>query len=281
MSLASMVSRPKARPPIITIIGDAGMGKTTLAATFQKPLFILAEDGLMSVAGQDIAALPLLERSADLWAQLTLIMKEEHEYQTLVVDSVSALDRLFSEEMIAEDLAERRQKDSTAQAAPLSAIMGGYGKAYEALASRHERLRRACAKINTAKNMTIVFLGHANIETIDLPDQDAFSRYVLRVNKKAMPSYIDGVDLVGFLRLQSFVETEKTAPGTKGPKKPGKAASHGHRELVCHAVAANVSKNRFGITKPLRVAPGENPLLDIIYQPAPPAIETPEMEQAQ
>lgn len=264
LSLSTIVARPKPRKPLITIFGDAGMGKTTLAATFPKPLFILAEDGLMSVTNQDVAALPLIQSSCDLWSQLKMVVKEDHEYQTLVIDSVSALDRIFIEEMIAEDLAERKRKDKDAKPAPINQILGGYGAGYAALASRHERVRRAAVKLSTDKNMTVVFLGHADIEQIDLPDQDPFMRYSLRLSKKSMPSYVDGVDLVGFLHLQAFVD-----------KKKGKANSFGSRQLVCHASANNVSKNRFGIEEPITIEVNQNPLLDLLnLRPVTAALET-------
>lgn len=269
MTLASLIDEPKERKPIITIMSDAGMGKTTLGATFPKPLFIRAEDGTKSVQDKllsgECSQLKLLRGSADLWNQLQLIFKEEHEYQTLVIDSVSALDVMFREEMIAEDFEERKKRDKEAKPLPFPAVLGGYGKSFEALASRHEKVRRHCAAINARRDMTIVFLGHAMVEKIDLPDQDPYTRYSLRVGKGSAPAYIDGVDLVGFLRLQSFVETPTSAfAGKNAPAKPGKAKSFGNRQLICHAVAANVSKNRLGIDQPLTVAQGENPLLPFL-----------------
>lgn len=46
MSLLDTVKKPEDRPVIATVTGDAGIGKTTLAATFPKPIFIRAEDGM-------------------------------------------------------------------------------------------------------------------------------------------------------------------------------------------------------------------------------------------
>jgi hypothetical protein len=99
--------------------------------------------------------------------------------------------------------------------------------------------------------MNVVFLSHADTTTVSPPDGSQYTKYTMRMNEKSMQPYIDNVDLVGFLRLEMF---------TKGDGDVKKAISTGDRQLVCHAMAANVSKNRFGITEPIEVKPGVNPL---------------------
>ena len=49
MSILSTIAKPSNRPVIATILGDAGLGKTSLAATFPNPIFIRAEDGLQAI----------------------------------------------------------------------------------------------------------------------------------------------------------------------------------------------------------------------------------------
>ena len=52
------LSKPKGdRPVIMTIFGEAGLGKTTLAAMMPSPVFIRTEDGTMSLVGNDDVAL--------------------------------------------------------------------------------------------------------------------------------------------------------------------------------------------------------------------------------
>jgi hypothetical protein len=80
-------------------------------------------------------------------------------------------------------------------------------------------------------------------------------RYTLRLHEKSMPAYVDDVDVVGFLKLETF---------TTGEGERKKAISDGTRVLITHATAANVSKNRFGITEPLNVEIGVNPLKTFI-----------------
>ena len=103
--------------------------------------------------------------------------------------------------------------------------------------------------------MHIVFIAHSETATIELPDQDPYTRYDIRLHKKSVQHYQDNVDLVGFIKLETF---------TTGDGERKKAISDGSRLLVTYTTAANVSKNRFGITKDLRVDEGSNPLIGLV-----------------
>jgi len=247
MSVLSAISCPTDRSPIVTICGDSGTGKTTLACTFPKPIVIRAEDGLQAIpVNIRPDAFPILHKVDSLWDQLTGLISEEHKYQTLIIDSVTALERLFIQSVIESDPKGPRS---------INQALGGYGAGLAAVASMHQRVRKACGILNEQKGMNVVFVAHADTETIELPDQDAYTRYALRLGKKSTAPYVDDSDLVGFLRLESF---------TKGDGERKKVVSTGGRQLVTYATASNVSKNRFGITEDLHVESGKNPLVDYI-----------------
>lgn len=246
MSLLDAIEKPNDRAPIVTITGDAGVGKTVLAATFPKPIFIRAEDGLQSIPKDSRPdALPVLSSVDDLWKQLGALINEEHEYQTLVIDSTTQLETMFAEYILEND----PKAKSIAQA------MGGYGAAFSAIAAMHGRVRKAAKLLNERKNMNIVFIAHSDITQVDLPDQDPYSRYELRLHKKSVPHYTDNVDLVAYLKLETF---------TKGDGEKKKAISDGTRLAVCYTAAAQISKNRYGITGDLTVVEGENPFIEYI-----------------
>lgn len=255
MSELKTVEVPLDRPVIATICGDSGMGKTSLAAAFPDPIFIRAEDGLQALpADKRPAAFPVVtdhkkaqDSTAKLWRQINALLKEDHGYKTLVIDSVTALERLFVAEVI-----ERDGKVSS-----INQAFGGYGAGWGAVAASHQRLRKACGLLNARKNMHVVFIAHADTETIKTPDTEDYMRWTLRLNPKhSIAPYVDDVDVVGFLRLETYTT------GQEGERK--KAISTGQRELVTYATAANVSKNRYGITRALPVAEGTNPLASIV-----------------
>lgn len=246
-TLQSLVEKPADKPVIATILGDAGLGKTSLACTFPKPIIIRGEDGLQSIpVAKRPDALPLVQNPDQLWDQIKAILTEEHDYKTVVIDSVTALERIFAQYVIDSD-----PKRPTS----LNQALGGYGNGAAAVAALHQRIRRACGMLRDRKGMHVVFIAHAETETITPPDDDDYTRYSLRLGKKSVAPYVDDVDMVAFVKLQTF---------TKGDGDKKKAVSDGSRVIVTHATASNVSKNRYGIEEELPFQKGVNPFLSFI-----------------
>lgn len=255
LSILEQACVPDRGPQIITICGDAGMGKSSLAATFPKPIFIRAEDGVSRIpAAFRPHALPLVRiedgensHKVTVWDQLKALIHENHEYKTCVIDTVSALDRIFVSDILKQD----------GRAKSVNQALGGYGAGFSALASRHQQIRNAAEMLRSRKGMHVVFLAHTEVDTVRPPDEDDYSRYSLRMtHHKSLPPYLDDVDAVGFLRQRMVVK------GDEGERK--KAIGSGERELVMHLTPANVSKNAYGITDVLPVKLGENPLAEYI-----------------
>ena len=136
MSLLSTISKPADRAVFVTILGEAGLGKTSLAASFPKPIFLRAEDGLQAIPLENRPdAFPVIKKESELWEQLMTLIKEDHDYKTVVIDSVTALERLFVQSVIEGDPKAPRS---------INQALGGYGAGLAALASLHQRVRKAC-----------------------------------------------------------------------------------------------------------------------------------------
>lgn len=245
ISLAS-ISKPKQKPIIATILAEAGLGKTTLAANFPAPVFIPVEDGLSSLGDRDISAFPKCNTSQDLFDAVAALGTEDHEFKTVVIDSATRLNTMFESEIVASDPKGPKT---------INQALGGYGAGHSAVAELHRKVRDWCGQLRDVKGMHVVFIAHADSETIELPDHDPYTRYTLRMNKRSVSAYVDDCDLVGYIRLRTFTTGE-------GDRK--KAISDGVRELITYPMAANVSKNRYGITEPLTLDRDSNPLTPFI-----------------
>ena len=225
------------------------MGKTTLAAMFPNPVFIRTEDGTASLAGNDnVSLFPLATSSQDVLDAIEALGTEKHDYKTLVIDSITQLATLIESEIVAAD----------PKAKSINQAGGGYGAGYGTASERHRTVREYAGGLAYETGMNVVFIGHADTETLDLPDMDPYARYCVRMHKKSIPHYTDNVDLVGLIRLKTF---------TRGDGDKKRAISTGEREILCFPQASSVTKNRFNITEPLPFTfDGGNPFAEFVTE---------------
>ena len=111
-------------PPRILIYGQEGVGKTSLAAKFPAPVFLLAEDGIPS--GIKVASLGgWLESYASVQAGLVALASEPHKFQTVVIDALDPLEALIWRDVSAFARLGSRSKVRVSGKATLRPTLGG------------------------------------------------------------------------------------------------------------------------------------------------------------
>src|SRR5689334_17219845 len=100
MKLANVVKGKIKRPVRVVLYGPEGVGKSTFGAGAPKPIFLGAEDG---TAQLDVSRFPAPERYEDILEALRVLATDEHDYETLVVDSLDWVEPLMWNYMCKRD----------------------------------------------------------------------------------------------------------------------------------------------------------------------------------
>lgn len=255
MSILERAAKPAPEPIVCTIVGVQGTGKTSLACTFPAVFMIRTqgEKPPYDIPANQVPTTLEVATSEELWDTLKALLRDDHSFETLVFDTASGLDAMFTQDVLAAD----------PNARGLNQSHGGYGNGASMVSAMHMRTRKAAEMLRKHKGMNIIFLAHAEIVDVSPPDSDPYSTYSLRLPKKSMAPYLDSVDCVGFLKQTRAVKGAVEAKGDRGAK-PGRAISSGDRVLVTYLTPAMASKNRYGITEDLEVEKGVNPLAFVL-----------------
>ena len=161
--------------------------------------------------------------------QLQAVRDEQHEYGTLVIDSVDWLERLVWDRVCADYGVKSIEKAD-----------GGYGKGYVHALTYWRQIVSILNDIRSKRGMAVILIAHAAVERFEDPEHAAYDRYTPRIHKKACSLICEWVDAVLFAsrRLRVDSTTGKAAPV---------GADGGERILRTNGSPACIAKNRFGL----------------------------------
>jgi len=189
------ITKNSARPPRITLYGPPGIGKTTLAATADNPIFVMCEDGLGDL---EVPHFPLCMSFEETLECLASLGREEHEYKTVVIDSLDALEPLVWE--------------ATCKRLNVSSIeTPGYGKGYVETQTEWRILLSYLTALRDEKGLTIIMIAHSALTRVEDPEHPAYDTSSLKLNKKAAALVIEYCDVVAYASQEVFTKVEKTA----------------------------------------------------------------------
>lgn len=232
-SLQSVVQNSLNKPPIIVLHGDAGVGKTTFAASAPNTIFIPVEDGLGAL---NVATFPEPSNASEVEMMMNTLLTEEHGYQWLVIDSLTAM-----EKKLWGELCEQSNVES------IEDVGGGYGKGYTKSVERISKFITDLRSLRDVKGMGIVLIAHSKINTVNPPDKPSYDQYTLNVNAKLADFISTQADIVAYCELEQLIRQEEQGFG----RTQGKAHETGNRILHCYTSKKYTSKNRYGIQQPI------------------------------
>jgi len=196
------IKRNKSKPPRMIIYGDRGLGKTTVASKFPSPIFVQTEDGLGVL---DVPAFDLAQSYDDIMQALEALATQDHEYKTVVVDSI--------------DWAEPLVWKKTCQRLGVASIeQPGYGKGYVETSSEWRDFVKALTYLRDEKGMIILMLAHSQIIHIEDPTLAPYDSHGLKLHKRASGILEEFADIIGFAAMSfGMLNTSSVFMSTKSP----------------------------------------------------------------
>lgn len=225
ISLASLNRLDTPKPPRIVLYGPHGIGKNTFAASAPKPVLINIEDG--HPADTPIDAFPKASSFAEVMEAFGALYSEDHDFETLIVDSLDWLEPLVWAEVCS------RNKWTSIEDA-------GYGKGYLAAMDVWREYLEAINSLRDDKGMAVIQTAHAQITRFDSPETEPYDRYGIKLHKRASELVQEHADMVLFANWKASV----TKADVGFNKKVARGIGAGTRTLYTEERPAFLAKNR-------------------------------------
>lgn len=210
-------------PPRICIYGGHGIGKSTLASKFPAPIFISTEDGLDSL---DVTSFPRATKVEDVVENIKTLIKEDHEFKTVVIDSVDWL----IEPLIVSNV------ESSHDAKDLA-----YGKGQMLVAEEFREILQGLDVLRTKRRMNIVLIAHAAVVKFEDPRTEPYDRYQPKLPNRCNALLQEWADVLAFAAFKVIIR--KSDSGFNNQKNRG--VTTGERLLHFVENPAFAAKNRY------------------------------------
>ena len=225
MDLKSLIKQRPQLPPRILIYTIPGWGKSTLAASMPSPVFIDIEDGL---SGLSVDSFPVPERYEQVEEYMRALINEDHKYKTVVVDTLSSLEKLIFAKVCKDH--NKESVESFGYAKGYVYAMQYWNKIIDGM----DRLRK--------KGVAPVLLAHSEIKTINDPIVDAYDKYILRLHRHPAAMITQWADNI-------FFGTHKTVVTKQGEgfNQTAKGIGQGERVVFTEERPAFTAKSRMAL----------------------------------
>lgn len=256
ISLSNLRKVRADKPPRLLFYGPPGIGKTTLASEFPNPVFLQIEDG--TPGDVELTSFGRLTSFQDVYDALGALYTEEHDFQTVVIDSVTELQKLVFAETGA------RGDDEGKTYARIEDFP--YGKGYVYAMAVWADLLDGLDALRNDRGMNVVLIAHSIVGAFNDPEAPAYDQYQIAIHSSAknnadhrglIERHMDGI----FLLKKNVVTKAEDKHGveTKKEKSTVRTRATGGDTILINTVGkpAFTAKNRYGMPPSIRYDKGE------------------------
>lgn len=239
--MAELAEKPNERPNPLDIIqttkplplricmnGQPGVGKSTFASEAPNPIFILTEEGLGDIT---VDAFPLCRRLSDVYECIYRLKENEHDYKTVVLDSLD-----WCQDLIYDEVCARHNVQSIEDA------NGGFGKGYVEVAKEWRKLFAKFDELRIRCGMQIIFTAHTEVRRLNDPRLPSYDAFEIKLNKRGSAIVEEYCDVILFATWDVTVKVSKDP--TSGQKR-AMALEDAPRVMYTNLSPLYKAKNRY------------------------------------
>lgn len=215
----------------VVIYGTEGIGKSSLAAMFPKPLFADVEGSTKKLNVKRFNKGNPPSSWTMLIGWIDYVKKNNQLYDTFIIDTAD-----WTETLCINHILSNNQKNSLSSFA--------HGQGYVILEEEFGRLLNSLSDL-IEMGINVVITAHAQPRKFELPDEmGAFDRWEMKLEKKTAPLLKEWADMVLFINYKTHVVTS-------GDDKRTKKAQGGLRVIYTQHHPCWDAKNRHGLPEEL------------------------------
>jgi hypothetical protein len=219
---------PTPKPDRLLLYAVNGFGKSTFGANAYKPIFACAEDGLSKIRVPHFPKEGTLRSIDHLYELFSYLLNEQHDFRTVVIDTIDALERLVWKRVCAEHGNVSGLEDLA------------YGKGYSFAIDVWSEILAGLDALRD-KGIMPLLLAHSKIQRIEDPMLPPYDRHYLNVhegkNVSAAKTICDWCDHCFFGNLRTTLTQDKNA-------RTARAVGSGERVMYTEPRPSFYAKHR-------------------------------------
>ena len=234
-------------PMKIVLYGEPGIGKSTVAAQMEAPLFLDLENGAARIKDSQGKLVKRVKNlnSYEAVKQVVIELANSNmnvngvEFKTLVLDSIDWLEGLVHKKIIGTS-----NKD-------IIRVNGGYGAGLRESERIHKEFIHDLEIFQTITGCDVVSLAHEKVKEVKDPEAaDDYEKFKLKLEERVSSLWQEWSEALLFARYEVLVDLAEDSNKSKS-----RAVSNEKRILITQKRPGSDAKNRYGLSPVLSFTP--------------------------